>query len=192
MRKIKIFEHTSLDGVIQHTADETNFAYTGWTVPFRSPEGLAKLGILYGETYDVLLGRRTYDILSKFWPTAPGGPVADRLNAGKKYVATHRPEGLTWGPSEVVGPDLGESLRRIKFEPGPDIVVLGSSTLINPLVEAGLVDELILSVFPVVIGTGKRLFSEGTPQTFAFVSSDTTPTGVVINRYKSIGPMKTS
>lgn len=192
MRKIKIFEHTSLDGVVQHTPDETNFQYAGWTVPFRSPEGLAKLSTLYGERYDVLLGRRTYDILSTFWPTAPGGPVADRLNAGRKYVATHRVEGLTWGPYEVVGPDLVESLRRIKSEFGPDIIVLGSSTLINPLLEAGLVDELIVSVFPVVIGTGKRLFAEGIPQAFDFVSSDSTPTGVVINRYKSTGPMKTS
>jgi dihydrofolate reductase len=192
MRKLKIFEHVSLDGVVQHTADENNFAYSGWTVPFRSPEGLAKLSVHYGETYDILLGRRSYDILSGFWPTAPSSPVADRLNAGNKFVATHRPEGLTWKPCEVVGPDLVNSLRRIKSEPGPDIIVLGSSTLISPLLEAGLVDELIVSIFPVVIGTGKRLFSEGTPQTFEFVSTETTPTGVVINRYTCKGPLQSS
>jgi dihydrofolate reductase len=190
MRKLKIFEHTSLDGVTQHTADETNFSYSGWTIPFRSPEGLAKLSVLYGDTYDVLLGRRSYDILSTFWPTAPSSPVADRLNAGRKYVATHRSEGLTWGPNEIVGPDLIESIRRIKAEPGPDLIVLGSSSLINPLLEAGLVDELVVSVFPVLIGTGKRLFSEGTPQAFELISTDTTPTGVVINRYIPVGPMK--
>lgn len=190
MRKLTLFEHTSLDGVVQHTPDENNFAYAGWTIPFRSAEGLAKLSVLYGETYDILMGRRTYDILSGFWPTAPSSPVADRLNAGKKYVATHRQEGLTWGPYEVVGTDLVEGVRRIKAEAGPDIIVLGSSTLLTPLLEAGLVDELVVSVFPVVIGTGKRLFGEGTPQAFEFVSTDTTPTGVVINRYKTAGALK--
>jgi dihydrofolate reductase len=192
MRKLKIFEHISIDGVVQHTPDENDFAYSGWTVPFRSPEGLAKLSLLYGETYDVLLGRRSYDILSGFWPTAPSSPVADRLNAGKKFVATHRPEGLTWGPYEIVGPDLVDSLRRIKSETGPDIIVLGSSTLISPLLEAGMVDELIVSIFPVVIGTGKRLFSGGIPQTFEFVSTETTPTGVVISRYTCKGPLQSS
>jgi dihydrofolate reductase len=144
MRKLKIFEHMSLDGVVQHTADENTFPYSNWSVPFRSPEGLAKLCALYGEKYDVLLGRSTYDILSSFWPTAPSGPVADRLNACRKYVATHRAEGLAWGPYEVVGPDLVEDVRRLKSQPGPNIVVLGSSTLLTPLLEDGLVDELVV------------------------------------------------
>jgi dihydrofolate reductase len=192
MRKLRIFEHTSLDGIVQHTEDENSFPYSNWSVPFRSPQGLAKLGTLYGEKYDVLLGRRTYDILSTFWPTAPSGPVADRLNSGTKYVATHRAEALNWGPCETVGPDLVECVRRIKSQPGPDIIVLGSSTLLTPLLENGLVDELVVSVFPVLLGTGKRLFAEGIAQSFEFVATDTTPTGVVLNSYKPTGPLKSS
>ena len=192
MRKLRIFEHTSLDGIIQHTADENSFPYSNWSVPFRSPEGLAKLSALYGERYDVLLGRRTYDLLAAFWPKAPSGPVADRLNAGRKYVATHRGEGLEWGPYEIVGPELVEGVRRLKSQPGPDIAVLGSSTLLTPLLENGLVDELVVSVFPVLLGTGKRLFAQGIAQAFEFVASDITPTGVVLNSYKPTGALKTS
>ena len=192
MRKLRIFEHTSLDGIIQHTADENSFLYSGWSVPFRSPEGLAKLSVLYGESYDLLLGRRTYDILAAFWPTASNGPVADRLNAGRKYVATHRAESLDWGPCEIVGPDLVESARHLKEQAGPDIVVLGSSTLLTPLLEGGVVDELVVSVFPVLLGAGKRLFAEGTAQTLEFVATDTTPTGVVLNSYKLVGKLKAS
>ncbi len=133
----------NLDGVVRHSADENAFPYSNWTVPFRTPEGLTKLCALYGDPYDVLLGRRTYDILGAFWP-APSGPMSDRLNAGRKYVATHRAEGMTWGPFEIVGPDLAEGVRRLKSEPGPNIVVLGSSTLVTPLLEEGLVDELVV------------------------------------------------
>ena len=192
MRKLKIFEHTSLDAVVQHSADESAFPYSNWTVPFRTPEGLAKLCALYGDTYDVLLGRRTYDILGAFWPTAPSGPVSDRLNAGRKYVATHRAEGMKWGPFEIIGPDLAEGVRRLKSGPGPNIVVLGSSTLLTPLLEEGLVDELVVSVFPVLLGTGKRLFGEGVAQAFEFIATDTTSTGVVLNRYKPTGGLKIS
>ncbi|MEK6396793.1 MAG: dihydrofolate reductase family protein [Terriglobus sp.] len=192
MRKLEIFVHTSLDGIVQHTEDENNFAHAGWTLPFRTPEGLAKLSALYGDSYDILLGRRTYDILAAYWPTAPSSPVADRLNAGTKYVATHRNENLTWTHSEVVGPDLIGDLRHLKLQDGPDIIVLGSSMLLTPLLESDLVDELIVSVFPVIIGTGKRLFTEGTPQTFQFLGTDTTSTGVLINRYKPTGALKSN
>lgn len=192
MRTLKIFEHTSLDGVVQHSADENAFPYSNWTVAFRTPEGLAKLCALYGDNYDVLLGRRTYDILGTFWSTAPSGPVSDRLNAGRKYVATHRAEGMTWGPFEIVGPDLAEGVRRLKSEPGPNIVVLGSSTLLTPLLEEGLVDELVVSVFPVLLGAGKRLFAEGIAQAFEFIATDTTSSGVVLNRYKPTGGLNIS
>ena len=86
MRKLRIFEHISLDGVIQVSADENNFPYGDWTAPYRTPEGFAMVTAMYGETFDLLLGRRTYDGFSTFWPKAPKSPMAERLNAATKYV----------------------------------------------------------------------------------------------------------
>ena len=94
MRKIRIIEHISLDGVIQHSAEDGDFPYSDWTASYRTPAGRDAMLAAYGGSFDLLLGRRTYDIWSGFWPKAPASPMADRLNAAKKYVATHRPESL--------------------------------------------------------------------------------------------------
>ena len=98
MRKLRIFEHVSLEGVIQVSGGpgEGDFPYGDWTAPYRSPGGLAMLLEKYGERFDLLLGRRTCDAWSGFWPKAPKGPMADLLNAATKYVVTHRPESLEW------------------------------------------------------------------------------------------------
>jgi dihydrofolate reductase len=118
--------------------------------------------------------------------------MADRLNAATKYVATHRPESLAWGPFEGVGPDPVEGVRRIKSQDGPNLVLSGSSTLTSTLLEHGLADEVVLVVSPVLLGTGKRFFAEGTPaRSFELLSSNTTPTGIVYNAYKVAGPLKT-
>src|SRR5436190_20570912 len=90
MRKLKIMEHISLDGVIQHSADDDDFPYSDWSAPYRTPAGREAVLAAYGESFDLLLGRRTYDMWSGFWPKAPSSPMADRLNAAKKYVVTHR------------------------------------------------------------------------------------------------------
>ena len=165
MRKLKIMEHISLDGVIQVAGpgDDSDFAYGDWTAPYRTPAGLEKVLAMYGETCDLLLGRRTYDLWSGFWPKAPKSPMADRLNAATKYVATHRPESLVWGPFEGIGPDLVDSVRGIKAKDGADLILSGSSTLTSALLEHGLADEVVLLVNPVLLGKGKRLFAEGTP-----------------------------
>jgi dihydrofolate reductase len=119
--------------------------------------------------------------------------MADALNAATKHVVTHRPESLAWGPFEGVGPDLIEGVRRIKSQDGPDLVLWGSSTLTSMLLEHGLADEALLVVYPVVLGTGKRLFAEGTPaRSFELVSTQTTPTGILINSYKFVGSLKAS
>jgi len=94
MRKLTLIEHISLDGVIQHSADDGDFPYGDWTAPYRTPAGRDAMLAAYGESFDLLLGRRTYDIWSGFWPKAPSSPMANRLNAATKYVAPHRPEGL--------------------------------------------------------------------------------------------------
>ena len=146
----------------------------------------------HGERFDLLLGRRTYDSWSGLWPKAPSSPMADRLNAATKFIATHRPESLEWGPVEGLGPDIVEGIRRIKSQDGPDLVLSGSSTLTSTVLEHGLAEEVLLVVYPVLLGKGKRFFAEGTrPRSFELVSTDTTPSGIVFSAYKLAGPLKT-
>jgi dihydrofolate reductase len=191
MRKLKIFEHISLDGVIQHSADDGDFAYSDWTAPYRTAAGRDAILAAHGESFDLLLGRRTYDIWSGFWPKAPSGPMSDSLNAATKYVATHRPKSLEWGPFEGLGPDIVEDIRRIKSHNGPDLILWGSSTLTSTLLEHGLADEVWLIVYPVLLGTGKRLFAEGTPpRAFELAGTKALSSGIVINAYQAAGPLK--
>lgn len=191
MRKLKIFEHISLDGVVQHSADENDFPHSDWTAPYRTPAGRDIILALYGEGFDLLLGRRTYDLWSGFWPKAPGNPMTDGINAATKYIATHRPESLEWGPFEGLGPDLVEGVRRIKSHDGANLVLSGSSTLTSTLLEHGLADEVVLFVYPVLLGTGKRIFAAGTPaRAFELASSKALPSGILINAYKPAGPLK--
>jgi len=191
MRRLRIFEHISLDGVIQASADENNFPYSDWSGPYRTPAGRDMLLARYGEKFDLLLGRRTYDGFSSFWPKAPSSPMSDRLNAAKKYVVTHRPESLEWGPFEGIGSDIVESIRRIKSQDGSDLLLVGSSTLTSAVLEHGLADEVVLLVDPVLLGTGKRIFADGTPaRAFELASTTSTSTGIVVNSYKPVGPLK--
>jgi dihydrofolate reductase len=130
---------------------------------------------------------------SVFWPKSPSNPFADRLNAATKFVVTHRPESLEWGPFTSVGTDLVEGIRRIKSQDGPALILSGSSTLTSPLLEHGLADEVLLAVYPTVIGTGKRFFAEGTPaRSFELVGTKAFPSGIVLNSYKVAGPLKTA
>jgi dihydrofolate reductase len=191
MRKLRIMEHMSLDGVIQHSADDDDFPYSDWSAPYRTPAGRDAVLAAYGESYDLLLGRRTYDMWSRFWPKAPSGPMVDRLNAATKYVVTHHPESLAWGPFEGVGPDVVEGVRRIKAQDGKDLVLSGSSTLTSTLLEHGLADEVLLIISPVLLGTGKRFFAEGTPaRAMELVSTNAMPSGIIFSAYKAVGPLK--
>ena len=191
MRKLRIIEHISLDGMIQHSDDGDGFPYGDWTAPYRTPAGRDAVIAAQGEGFDLLLGRRTYDIWSGFWPKVPGGPLADGINGAKKYVATHRPESLEWGPSEGLGPDVVEGVRRVKSQGGPDIILWGSSTLTSILLEHGLADEVLLIVYPVLLGTGKRFFAEGTPpRSFELVGTQAFPSGIIFSTYNVAGPLK--
>jgi dihydrofolate reductase len=117
--------------------------------------------------------------------------MADRLNAVTKYVVTHRPESLEWGPFEGIGPDLVESVRGIKAKDGANLILWGSSTLTSALLEHELADEVLLLVYPVLLGKGKRFFAEGTPaRAFALDSTKVSPTGIVVNTYKAAGPLQ--
>lgn len=191
MRKLRLFEHISLDGVIQHSADENGFTYGDWTAPYRSPTGGGAVLAAQGEHFDLLLGRRTYDLWSGYWPKAPASPMADRLNAATKYVVTHRPDSLTWGPYTALSSQLVDDVRRIKASDGPDLILWGSSTLTSTLLAHELVDELVLAVYPVLLGTGKRLFAEGTPpRSFELVSSNAMASGITFNTFKANGALK--
>jgi dihydrofolate reductase len=194
MRKIRIFEHTSLDGVIapdkRNASDD--FANGGWSAPYRTAAGAAALAEAQGSNFDLLLGRRTYDVWADHWPKITSGPFAKGLNAATKYVATHRPDSLGWGPVEDLGADIVESVRGLKSKDGSDLIVWGSSTVASVLIEHGLVDEVVLIVYPVLLGRGKRFFSDSAdPRELALVSTKATPTGVLINTYRHIGSLRT-
>ena len=194
MRKIRIMEHISLDGVISPSGrgEESEWAHGGWMAPYRTVEGAAAVAELQGSSFDLLLGRRTYDLWADFWPKVKGGPFADGLNAATKYVATHRPESLGWGPVGDLGTDVMAGVRRVKSTDGPDLIVCGSSTLTSALLDQGLVDEVVLAVYPVLLGRGKRFFSDSVdPRELAFVSTKVTPTGVLINTYRHVGSLRT-
>ena len=192
MRILKILEHISLDGVIQHSGED-GFPYSDWTAPYRTPEGRDATVAAQGDKFDLLLGRRTYDIWSGFWPKAPSSPIGDGINAATKYVATHRPESLEWGPFEAVGPDLVEGVRRIKSRSGNDLILWGSSTLTSTLLANDLVDEITLLFYPVLLGTGKKFFAAGTPaRSFEVAGSKALPSGIVMNTYRFAGPMKSA
>lgn len=193
MRKIKIFEHISLDGVIELTGgpgEEGDFPYADWTAPYRSPAGLETVLAAQGESFDLLLGRRTYDIWSRFWPNAPKSAMAESLNAATKYVATHKPESLEWGPVEGIGPDVVNGVRGLKARDGADMILWGSSTLTSLLLEHGLADEVFLLIYPVLLGKGKRIFADGTPaRALALDSTKALSSGIVFNAYKAAGPL---
>ncbi len=193
MRTLKFMEHISLDGVIQHSTDNDDFPHADWTAPYRTPAGRDAILDASGASFDLLLGRRTYDLWSGFWPNAPSSPMSDRLNAATKYVATYRPESLQWGPFVALGPSLVDDLRRIKSQDGPDLILWGSSTLTSTLLEHGLVDEVLLLVYPVLLGTGKRFFATGMPpRSFELIRTSSTPSGIILSTYKPAGPLQTS
>lgn len=187
MRMIKIMEHISLDGVIQPGGpnEDSEYAHGGWMAPYRTAEGAAAVAEAQGRGFDLLLGRRTYDLWASFWPKVKGGPFADSLNAATKYVATHRPDSLAWGPVGDLGADVMAGVRRVKAQDGPDLVVWGSATLASALLEQGLVDEVVLAVYPVLLGRGKRCFPDSAgPRELALVSSTATPSGALLNTYR--------
>jgi len=193
MRKLRIIEHISLDGVIEVRAagEDGNFPFGDWTAPYRTPAGRDLVLARYGESFDLLLGRRTYDLWSRFWPKAPSSPMSDRINAATKYVVTHRTESLQWGPFEGLGSDIVADVHRIKSHEGPDLILSGSSTVTSALLEHGLADEILLLVYPVLLGTGKRIFSQGTPpRSFELASTQALPSGIIVTAYKFAGPLK--
>jgi dihydrofolate reductase len=197
MRTIRIIEHISLDGVIQSPGGpgedrDGNYQYGGWSVPHADPAVGEAILAAHGKGFDLLLGRRTYDIWSGYWPKVRSGAIAESFNAATKYVATHRPESLGWGPARDLGADIVEGLRRVKSKDGGDLIVWGSSTLTPVLLGAGLADEVVLIVYPVLLGAGKRFFSDkAPPRELALVGTEAAASGVLISTYRPVGPLRT-
>lgn len=197
MRRIIGAAFVSLDGVMQGpggpTEDTTGgFSFSGWLPPVGDDAINDKIGELFGRPFDLLLGRRTYDIFAGYWPYAPDemADIRDPFNARTKYVVTHGDRPLAWENSERVG--AIDALRAIKQGDGPDLVIQGSSTLYPQLLEAGLLDELTLMISPLVLGQGKRLFGEDTPpRTLKMTDHHVSPGGNIIATYQPSGPVET-
>jgi dihydrofolate reductase len=208
MRKIVVSAFVSLDGVMQAPGGPQEdsaggFEHGGWTVNLFDETVGASLGDLFSMPFDLLLGRRTYDIFAAHWPllassTAPAGidegeiEMARTFDGATKYVATHRPETLTWRNSEALGNDVVTRLRQLKETAGPVLLVQGSSDLIQTLLAGDLIDEFRLFIFPLTLGKGKRLFGEGTtPGAFKLVESTVSPNGVLITMFRRAGAIQT-
>ena len=195
MRRIVGAAFTSLDGVIQGpggpSEDPTGgFQLSGWLPPVGDESINDKIGELFGRPFDLLLGRRTYDIFAAYWPYA-GDEIADirdPFNACTKYVVTHRDDPLEWENSQRTSI---EALREIKQADGPDLVIQGSSRLYPQLIEAELLDELTLMIVPIVLGSGKRLFGDGTPpRTLKMTSHRVSDRGNIVATYQPAGPVE--
>ncbi len=199
MRKILVGAMTSLDGVMQAPGgpceDPTGgFPYGGWVAPYFDATLGETVGEMFSQPFDLLLGRKTYDIFAAHWPFVsaddPIGPLFDRIT---KYVATRNPDlQLEWQNSRNLGSDVAEAVRLLKKEDGPNLLTQGSTQLLHTLFKHDLVDEIHLSIFPVVLGTGKRLFADSiSPGALKLISTRTSASGVTVSKYVRDGQVRT-
>ena len=201
MRKLIVAEQMSLDGVIQSPGDPKedssgNFRLGGWVVPYADEVIGQALHDLVPQPFELLLGRRTYEIFAAYWPrvrahSASHG-IADVFNSVPKHVATHRSDTLDWQNSHALEGDLADAIRALKHEDGANLLTWGSGDMVGQLLAAGLVDELRLLIYPVVLGHGKRLFGDkAQASAFTLARSTSTPGGVLIIRYVRSGEVRT-
>jgi dihydrofolate reductase len=195
MRKLTGAVFVSLDGVMQAPGGPEEdpsggFEFGGWLAGLYDEEFGEEIDRLFSGAFDLLLGRRTYDIFAAYWPYNRDNPIGAKFQQAGKYVLTHSDEPLEWDNSHRVK-DI-DALVRLKQSGGPDLVIQGSSTLYPQLLEAGLLDQLVLMIFPVVLGEGKRLFGEGTPPgSMRMVAHRITSVGTIIATYEPAGEVRT-
>lgn len=198
MRKLVVLSFISLDGVMQAPGgpeeDPTGgFNYGGWVAPYFDDFSSKVMAGQMGHPFDLLLGRKTYEIFAAYWPYVEtgGDPIAAGLNNAKKYVASRTLTDLAWSGSELIRGDVVAEVRKLKEQNGPEIQVHGSGNLIQTLLKHDLVDELWLKIFPVTLGRGKRLFAEGTiPAGFKLLACESSPGGVIIASYARAGEVR--
>ena len=197
MRKLIVSAFVSLDGVMQAPGGPEEdpsggFKYGGWVFPYWDEASGEVMEGIFARPYDLLLGRRTYDIFAAYWPFQKDSPIGDQFNSVTKYVATSGTDPLTWANSVKLEGDVLDAVAGLKQGDGPDLLTQGSAMLVRALLARGLVDELNLLVFPVLLGKGKRWFDEtARPGELALVSSITSTTGVIVSRYCPAGPVRT-
>jgi dihydrofolate reductase len=197
MRKIIVLSFITLDGVMQAPGgpeEDTsgNFKYGGWTAPYftEADEAAGELMTKQMKSADLLLGKKTYDIFATYWPEH--ADMWPGINDVTKYVVSDSPTELTWQNSELITGDVVARIKELKSGEGSMLQVHGSGNLAQTLFKHDLVDELWLKIFPITLGTGKRLFGEGTiPAAFTLTDSLVTPNGVIFVNYKRAGEVKT-
>ena len=194
MRKLIVQTFLTLDGVMQAPGgpgedDDGGFAYGGWSVNYWDDQMGQVMGEATSRPFAMVLGRRTYDIMAAYWPTAPEEEGGKVFNDATKYVASRsRPDLEAWSNSVLIEGDAADGLAALKREDGPELQVHGSANLIQTLLRHNLVDEFRLWVFPLVIGSGKRLFADGTvPGGLRLVDSEVSSTGVVMGTWQPAG-----
>jgi dihydrofolate reductase len=196
MRKVVAATFVSLDGVMQAPGgpeeDPTGgFAHGGWTFHHWDDAMGQVMDKVFSAPFDLLLGRKTYEIFAAHWPYLEGDPLAAAFNAATKYVATRSTQQLTWKNSVALA-DASREVARLKQLDGPTLLIQGSSNLIQSLLKSDLIDEFTLLIFPVVLGRGKKLFGEGAiPVGLKLVASRVATTGVVMNTYIRSGDVST-
>ncbi|UBM26987.1 dihydrofolate reductase family protein [Pseudomonas sp. p1(2021b)] len=201
MRKLIVAAFVSLDGVMQAPGGPSEdlsggFRFGGWLVPYADQAFGQAIDALFAEPFELLLGRRTYDIFAGYWPRigaeSSDHMIAEVFNRIPKHVATHHPATLEWHNSHGLQGDVREAIGALKRQAGDRLLTQGSSELVQQLLAAGLVDELLLMVHPVLLGAGKRLFGDDAqPAAFSLADSTATPSGVLISRYVRSGEVRT-
>ena len=197
MRKLIVSTFLTLDGVMQAPGgpeedDSGGFAHGGWSVNYWDEQMGQVMGEAMSAPFDLVLGRKTYDIFAAYWPHASDDAGARPLNEATKYVASRSHPTLGWRNSVLIEGDAAEGIAALKKEDGPELQVHGSGNLIQTLLRHNLVDQYRLWVFPLVIGSGKRLFADGTiPSGLKLADSKVSTTGVVIGTYEPAGDIVT-
>ena len=197
MRKLIVSTFLTLDGVMQAPGgpeedDSSGFAHGGWSVNYWDEQMAQVMGEAMSAPFDLVLGRKTYDIFAAYWPHAPDEAGAKPLNDATKYVASRGHPTLTWRASVLIEGDAADGIAALKQDDGPELQVHGSGNLIQTLLRHYLVDQYRLWVFPLVIGSGKRLFADGAiPAGLKLVDSTVSTTGVVIGTYEPAGEIVT-
>ena len=195
MRKIIVLSFITLDGVMQGPGGPTedtsgNFPYGAWTVPYFDDFLGQIMGEQMSRPFDLLLGRKTFEIFASYWPHHPEEGAG--INNATKYVASNTLTSHEWNKSVFLKGDVVEEIRKLKQQDGPELQVHGSADFIQTLLEHDLVDEFWLKIFPVTLGMGKRLFGQGTiPGSYTLVASTSSPSGVIIATFQRAGELKT-
>ena len=195
MRKIIVIEFMTLDGVIQAGGgpeEDTSggFTHGGWEVPYGDDEVGAAIRKQMSLPFDLLLGRKTFDIWAPYWPKH--GDIWPGANSATKYVASNTLTSSDWQPTVFLNGDIAEKVRELRKKPGPDLHVYGSANLVQTLMKHDLVDEFWLKIYPLTLGSGKKLFVDGTiPVAFRVTGGKISPNGIIMVNYARAGSVQT-